>query len=169
MTPGAWSRDFEWTVVRTPVLTCAAILGAIGFGGSVRLAYAPTAAPSLRTATLNRPADLFLPGEMTQIAEGRLPPEERARLAAKLSRLHDWFLDGSRREARAGARLVAWPEQNLLIFAEDEPAFLDRAQRLADEEGIYLAIGLGTVHVGAALPFENKAVLIDPGGRIIAS
>ena len=39
----------------------------------------------------------------------------------KLTRLHDWFLEGSRREARAGARFIVWPEQNLLIFQEDEP------------------------------------------------
>ena len=104
----------------------------------------PTGA-SIRTATLNRPVDLFAPGEMTRIAEGRVSSDERARLADKLTRLHDWFLDGSRREARAGARLIVWPEQNLLIFKEDEPAFLERAQRLAADERIYLAMGLGTV------------------------
>ena len=97
-------------------------------GGSVRLAVAPTDRPSLRMATLNRPVDLFAPGEMTRIAEGRLSSDERTRLADKLTRLHDWFLEGSRREARAGARLIAWPEQNLLIFKEDEPAFIERAQ-----------------------------------------
>ena len=165
----AWSRGFEWSVVRTPVLTCAAVLGAIVLGGSVRLALAPTDRPSIRTATLNRPVDLFIPGEMTRIAEGRVSPDERARLADKLTRLHDWFLEGSRREARAGARLIAWPEQNLLIFKEDEPAFLERAQRLAADERVYLAMGMGTVHPGEALPFENKLVLIDPSGRIVVS
>ena len=165
----AWSRGFEWSVVRTPVLTYAAVLGAIVLGGSVRLALAPTDRPSLRTATLNRPVDLFVPGEMTRIAEGRVSPDERKRLADKLTRLHDWFLEGSRREARAGARLIVWPEQNLLIFKEDEPAFLERAQRLAADERVYLAMGMGTVHLGEALPFENKLVLIDPSGRIMVS
>jgi apolipoprotein N-acyltransferase len=165
----AWNRGFEWSVVRTPVLTCVAVLGVIVFGGSARIALAPTDRPSRRVATLNRPVDLFLPGEMTRIAEGRLSPDERGRLADKLARLHDWFLDGSRREARAGARLIAWPEQSLLIFEDDEPAFIGRAQRLAADEQIYLAIGMGTVYPGAALPFENKLVLIDPTGAIIVS
>lgn len=165
----AWGHGFEWSVVGTPVLTCAAVIGAIVLGGSVRLALAPTDRPSLRTATLNRPVDLFDPGEMTRIAEGRLSSNERARLTIKLTRLHDWFLEGSRREARAGARLIAWPEQNLLIFKEDESAFIERAQRLAADEGVYLAIGLGTVSAGAALPFENKVVLIDPIGTIVVS
>jgi len=139
--------------VRAPVLTWAGVFAAIVIGGSVRLASAPTDGRSLRTATLNRPVDLFVPGEMTRITEGRVLPAERTRLGAKLARLHDWFLDGSRREARAGARLIAFPEGNLLVFKDDEPAFLERARRLAADEGVYLAIGMGTVTLGAALPF----------------
>jgi apolipoprotein N-acyltransferase len=165
----AWSRSFEWSVVRAPLVTSAVVLVAIVLGGSLRLALAPTDRPSLRMAALNRPVDLFGPGEMTRIAEGRVSSDERARLTVKLTRLHDWFLEGSRREARAGARLIAWPEQNLLIFKEDEAAFIARAQRLAADEGVYLAIGLGTVSAGAALPFENKMVLIDPAGAMVVS
>ena len=98
-----------------------------------------------------------------------MPKDERTRIAGKLARLHDWFLNGSRREARAGARLIAWPEQNLLVFAEDEAAFIERARRLAADEHVYLAMGLGTVHLQESLPFENKAVLIDPKGTILVS
>jgi apolipoprotein N-acyltransferase len=165
----AWSHGFDWSVVRTPVVTYAAVLGVVVLGGSVRLALAPTDRASIRVATVNRPVDLFIPGEMTRIAEDSAAPEERERLAGKLARLHDWFLDQSRREARAGARLVAWPEQNLLIYAEDEPAFLARAQRLATEEGFYLAMGMGTVHRGEPHSFENKLIVFDPSGRMIVS
>jgi apolipoprotein N-acyltransferase len=165
----AWSRGFDWSVVRTPVLTYTAVLGAVVLGGAVRLALAPTDRPAMRVATVNRPVDLFIPGEMTRIAEDRTAPAERERLAGKLSQLHDWFLDQSRREARAGARLVAWPEQNLLIYAEDEPAFVARAQRLASEDRFYLAMGMGTVHRGEPHSFENKLIVIDPSGRIIVS
>ena len=132
------------------------VLGAIVLGGSLRLRTAPTDRPSLRMATLNRPADLFAPGEMTRIAEGRLSADERTRMAGKLTRLHDWFLDGSRREARAGARLIAWPEQNLLIFAEDEAAFIERARRLAADERVYLAMGMGTVLPGSPCRLKTK-------------
>ena len=165
----AWSRGFEWSVVRTPVLTYAAVFGVIVMGGSLRLGLAPTDRASIRTATLNRPVDLFIPGEITRIAEGSISSGERQRLAGKLTQLHDWFLEGSRREARAGARLIVWPETSLLIFKEDEPAFLERAQRLAAAEGVYLAMGMGTVQLGVTLPLENKLVLIDPSGRILVS
>jgi apolipoprotein N-acyltransferase len=165
----AWSRSFNWTDIRGPVLTYGIVLVSILFAGWVRLMAAPTDRASIRTATLNRPIDLFAPGEMTRISEGRVSAAERGPFDAKLSRLHDWFLDGSRREARAGARLIVWPEQNLLVFDDDEPAFLERARRLAADEHVYLAMGMGTIHLGDRLPFENKLVLIDPSGQIITS
>src|SRR4029453_7100600 len=114
----AWSRGFEWSTVRTPVLLCAGVLGTMVLAGAIRVALAGTEASSLRIATLNRPVDLFVPGEMTRITEGRVRPEELAQMTDKLRRLHNWFLDGSRREARAGARLIAWPEENLLVFRD---------------------------------------------------
>jgi apolipoprotein N-acyltransferase len=165
----ASSRGFDLGAVRAPVLVYAAVVGAIVAGGCVRLALAPSDRPSIRAATLNRPADLFVPGEMTHITEGSVSASDRPRVAVKLSRLHDWFLDGSRREARAGARLIVWPEQNLLVFADDEAAFLERAKRLATDEHVYLAMGMGTIHLGARLPFENKVVVIDPAGHILVS
>jgi apolipoprotein N-acyltransferase len=165
----AWSRGFEWSVVQTPVLMYAVLFGAIVLGGTVRLALAPTDRASIRAATLNRPVDLFIPGEMTRIAEGRVSADERQLFAGKLTRLHDWFLDGSRREARAGARIIVWPETSLLIFKVDEAAFLTRAQQLASDEHVFLAMGMGTVRPGAILPLENKLVAIDPSGRISMS
>lgn len=165
----AWARHFEWSIIRIPVMTCAAALGCIVLAGSIRVATAPTDGPAMRTVTLNRPLDLFVAGEMTKIASGRVSSAERPYFSDKLGRLHDWFLEGSRREARAGAQLIAWPEQNLLVFAEDEPAFLARAQQLAREERVYLVMGMGTVYVGTPLPFENKSVVIDPAGKILVS
>ena len=165
----AWSRGFNWTEIRGSVLTCGVALLAILLAGCIRLMAAPTDRASIRTATLNRPIDLFGPGEMTKISEGRVSASEREPFNAKLSRLHDWFLEGSRREARAGARLIVWPEQNLLVFDDDEPAFLERARRLAADERVYLAMGMGTIHLGDRLPFENKLVLIDPSGQIVTS
>lgn len=165
----AWTHRFDWDAVRTPVLTYGAVLGAVVLGGAVRLAMAPSERPTMRVAAVNRPVDLFIPGEMTRITDNSVTAEERQRLAGKLAQLQDWFLDQSRREARAGARLVAWPEQNLLIYAEDEPAFIARAERLASEERFYLAMAMGTVHRGEPHSFENKLVLIDPSGHIIVS
>src|SRR5439155_26050694 len=60
-------------------------------------------------------------------------------------------------------------EANLLVFKEDEAAFLERARRLAAGEHIYLAMGMGAVRPGAPRPFENKIVLLDPSGKVAFS
>jgi apolipoprotein N-acyltransferase len=165
----AWSHGFDWNVVRTPVVVYVLVCGVVVVAGGARLAFAPTDRASIRVAAVNRPVDLFIPGEMTRIAEDRMLPDERVRLAEKLARLHEWFLSQSLREARAGARLIAWPETNLLILSQDEPAFLERARRLAKDEGVYLAMGMGTVHPGEPLPLENKLIMIDPSGTTVIS
>jgi hypothetical protein len=89
--------------------------------------------------------------------------------AKAFGRLQDWFLETTRREARSETKIVVCPEVNLLVFKEDEPMFLERAQRLTAEERIYLLIGLGTVCPGAPRPPKNKAVLLNPSGEIEVS
>lgn len=162
-----WSRHADWLSVRVPVIAFSVTFAAVLIGGAMRLALAPTDRPTVRMATVNRPLNIFAPGEVTHLAEGAISDEDRGPMADKLARLHDWFLDESRREARAGARLIAWPEASLIVFAEDEQAFMARAQRLATHEHIYLAMGMNTVHPGEKPPSENKLVLIDPDGRVV--
>jgi apolipoprotein N-acyltransferase len=165
----AWQHGFASSSARGPLLAFTVTFFLAIIVGMIRIATAPTDRPVMRVAALNRPADLFAPGEITRITEARVTPADRPSIDAKLAKLHDWFLNGSRREARAGARLVVWPEQSLLVFSEHEAGFLARAQRVAADERAYLAMGMGTIHLGETRPFENKLVLVDPSGRITVS
>jgi apolipoprotein N-acyltransferase len=165
----ALRNGFASAAARVPLLAFGCVFAAAIVAGTARVGMAPTDRPTLRAATLNRPVDLFIPGQITQITEGRVTPEDRPLFDAKLATLHDWFLDGTRREARGGARLIVWPEQSLLVFSEDEASFLTRARQVAADEHVYLAMGMGTIHLGERLPFENKLVLIDPAGRMVIS
>src|SRR5262249_19094736 len=118
-----WSRRFQWSAVRGPVLACCIALGVVLVAGAFRVILAQAERSSRRAATLNRPVDLFAPGEMTRIEQGKTRPEDQIWVADKMARLQDWFLEDSRREARAGARVIVWPEANLLVLAEDEANF----------------------------------------------
>src|SRR5262245_4137159 len=116
----AWRHGFASTAARAPLLAFGFVFVAAIVAGTVRIGMAPTDRPTLRSATLNRPSDLFVPGEITRITEARVATADRPSIDAKLAKLHDWFLEGSRREAHAGAQLVVWPEQSLLVFKENE-------------------------------------------------
>src|SRR5262249_54824530 len=99
---------------------------------------------------------------------GQVTADEVDTARAKLVKLHEWFLAETRREARAGAKLVAWPEENLVIFADDEPPFVDCARKLARDERIWLVIGMATARLGAPRPHENKLIIVNPQGDIAA-
>ena len=159
-----WERGFAGSSVRPLLLTYAGLLGAITVGGGLRVALSPPPARTIRAATVSFPTDLLTYREMFRVADGRMPVEGAT--AEKLARLHEWFFENTEREARAGARIVAWPEMNFLVLAADEPAALERAQRLAAQERIFIAMGMGTVHIGVPRPFQNKTILVDPSGRI---
>uniref|UniRef100_UPI001952ED8B hypothetical protein n=1 Tax=Klebsiella pneumoniae TaxID=573 RepID=UPI001952ED8B len=82
---------------------------------------------------------------------------ERARPAVR--RLHEALFDASRREARAGARLIVWSEANALVLADEQPAFLAAARALAAGERIHLFLGMAVITPGRSLA-ENKLVVI---------
>ena len=88
------------------------------------------------------------------------------RIEASATRLNDDLFERTRREARAGAKLIAWSETAARVFASAEEAFIERASRLAAEEGVVLFLALGVWHPDAAPPFENKVVAIGADGVV---
>jgi apolipoprotein N-acyltransferase len=132
---GIWDAGFSPDALRTGAMIYGGTLGIALLAGSARLALADTSGPSVRVAAISYPKDeMFIPGEITRIQSAKMRPDESALLRDKVARLQTWFLDSTRREARAGAKVIAWPETNLLVFRENEPAFLDRACGLARDE-----------------------------------
>jgi apolipoprotein N-acyltransferase len=55
----------------------------------------------------------------------------------------------------------------VMVAKEDEPAFMARAQQIAREESIYLAMAMGTVYQDGSSPWENKLIIVDPTGKIV--
>src|SRR5688572_13191518 len=124
-------------------------------------------ARSVRIAAIGWPEGV-LDSDVMMRAMGAhsLPDSALAALRAALYRGHDYFLEASRREARAGARLAVWSEASLVVLQPDEAAFLQRAQQLASDENLYLLMGLATIRPGSPRPLENKAVLVTPAGQL---
>src|SRR5262249_36918587 len=118
----------EWTTMRGPVVACGLVSAVVLIAGALRLS-SPASGPVLRVATLTRPTAVFAPGEITRVTEGRVLVDDPDRLREKVGRMQSWFLERSREAAAAGVRVVAWAEGNLLVFVEDEPAFLERARQ----------------------------------------
>jgi apolipoprotein N-acyltransferase len=83
---------------------------------------------------------------------------------------YESYLDGTLREARAGAQIVTWPELAVVGYREDLDGLLKRASDIARQEGIYLAVGVGLLdpNKNPINVAENRFMIIDPRGKIVA-
>jgi len=81
----AWRQGFASASARAPLMAFGCAFAVAIAAGTLRVGWASTDRPTLRAATLNRPPDLFVPGEMTRITEGRVARADRPSIDAKLA------------------------------------------------------------------------------------
>jgi len=88
----------------------------------------------------------------------------------KIKAYEDSLLALTRKEAKAGAKIIAWSEALTFVIKEDENRLLEKAKILCSENKIHLLITMasflpGKVEMGKKF-IENKAVLITPEGEV---
>ncbi len=163
----AWDSDWRKADLRI-VLCTAAMIGLVIVAGSVRLA-SPPANASVRAAGIVVDNMEVFRNSWGPLSYGRPLTAAAAEKARPLARrLQDDLVRATRREARAGARLVVWSEGNALVFSADEETFVAEGQKVAREERIYLFMAMAVMTPGERLA-ENKLVVIDPAGRVRAN
>src|SRR6266700_2943641 len=142
----AWERGFAWPNVRGGGLLYAAVLALVLRGGGARLALFPPQATPVRVAGLSPSQAAVaafnkqLPPEIgALLASGQATQADRALARSAFTTVDDDLLARSQQEARAGAKIVVWPEVSpagAFILQEDEPALIQRASALAKQAGI---------------------------------
>jgi apolipoprotein N-acyltransferase len=137
--------------------------------GGARLAFAPTNVKAVRMATIGTPA--IYTAEAEELAyhllfDAEISTEEREKVLQIFGEEQDWFLESAQREARAGARILAWNETGAHVLDTDEEAFLERAREVARQEQVYLLMGVATAHPGKFPAGDNKTVLVTPAGEV---
>ena len=83
-----------------------------------------------------------------------------------IARADDALVDRTRSMARAGARIVVWPEGATLVQPEDEDAFVARVVALAREESVALVVAYVIPTSLDPLRYRNEYVLVTPRGRV---
>jgi apolipoprotein N-acyltransferase len=162
-----WTANFDWRIIHTGVLIYAGVFVLVLSGGAVRLTFKRTKAKAKRMAAIGWPKHILRIDELSGSLNPQMSSEERAYYTRKFGQIQDWFLENSRREARSGAEVIVWPENNLMVYAEDYDTFLQRAKNLARQEDIYLLMGIAVILLGETRPFEPQAVLVDPSGEVL--
>ncbi|HLF73248.1 MAG TPA: nitrilase-related carbon-nitrogen hydrolase [Anaerolineales bacterium] len=157
----AWEREFAWPVIKRGTLIYLGVMLLVVAYGQVRLWFAQPPADTVRVAGFTLVEWRAKQPEMNQafatdIEAFRQMMEERYQL----------YFDATVREARAGAKIILWPENSATVAKDDEPALLARAQDVAKQEGIYLALPM-IVQPRDDSPYANKLVVFDPQGQMV--
>ena len=165
----AWDRQFQGAQAVSALIVFGVTLSLILLAGGARLAFSRYS-KTVRMAVIGWPENLVGKNTAWRLFMPKpLEDAEKPALRDDYLLLQDYFLAESRREARAGAKIILWPEINLMVFRSDEEAFMERARQVARQEQVYLLMGIGVHRPDEARPLENKAVLIDPAGAIAFS
>ncbi len=156
----AWESQFAWHEIKRGALVYIIIMLLVLVYGEARLWFAPTPTQTVRVAGFTMVDWRVEQAEMTQAFRTdlnvfRQMMEERYQL----------YFDATIKEARAGARLVSWPENAVTVAPEDEQALIARLGELAKQEDIYLAAPI--IEQTQGEPYANKLLIFDPLGEIV--
>ena len=162
-----WEAGFDWAIVGFGVLIYTGVWAIVMLGGGARLAFARSKGKTIRVAAIGWPTHILRIDELSGSLQPQISTEGREYFKQKFRQIHDWFLENSVREARGGAKVIVWPENNLMVYEEDYKAFMSRAKDVARQEEIYLLMGIASIQLGEPRPFEPQAVLVDSSGEVL--
>ncbi len=163
-----WESGFISETAGAGLVVFSIILAAILIAGRVRKNHIPAGQRSVRVATIGWPEGILDVERIMRAFSPELPAEEQAALRAAYVRIHEHFIAKTADAAHTGAKLVVWPEANIMVYRVDESALLTRLQTLAREQDIYLLAGIAVLDVSTGISFENRAMLFDPDGNTAA-
>jgi apolipoprotein N-acyltransferase len=166
----AWENGFTWSKVRPSLLLYGGLLALVFLGGGARLAFFAPQGATVRVAgvTALHYHELLPSANFGALLDEKTTEAQRQAIRPVLAQVDASLLTLSQQEARAGAKMVVWPESGATVLQEDEAAFLQQAQAVAKSSGIYLDMGLAVVLPSQTPPFgRDESVLIDPSGKIV--
>jgi apolipoprotein N-acyltransferase len=151
----AWERAFDWPAIRRGAALYAGIMLLVTVYGGARLVFSPARAGTVRVASL------------TVFEYDELTIDDRDAFRREMSEIRDRYFEQTIREARAGAKMVLWPEGAGVGFEGDEAALIARGKEVAAQEGIYLAMPLYTIYETRGRLPENVLIVAGPAGDIV--
>ena len=158
------SREVVWGLgVFGAVFTAIFVFGVV----RLNLSHLSVTGPTIRVAGITTATQVELYEQAGGVPAFWSNPESATAKIAVQARW-DAYLAETDREAKAGAQLVLWNEIAGLTSNSDVAAITAKAQDVARQNSIYLAVPLAVVYsADMGKPYENTLLLIDPLGAIM--
>ncbi len=159
----AWARAVHWGRINQGAAVHAGVLAAVLMFGQARMALSPPTATTVRVASVTARPEGSTRNYFAMATDER--NEGLRNNQGPILAIQNTLFARSRREAKAGAKLVFWAEANAVVHSQHEDALIERGKELAREEQVFLLMSLYTIYPGEHAP-ENKTVTIDPQGAV---
>lgn len=168
----AWQRGFRWREIRRGALVWAGVLALVLGAGGVRLVCFVPTTETVRVAGISagRVAERATERALRTAGEELWRPRnlvraDPRRVRAALAPVTDDLVAATDREARAGARIVVWPETQARVLADDRQRLLGRVAGIARKRQVYVNTAFAL-----AIPrppyVRNVAALVTPQGKV---
>jgi apolipoprotein N-acyltransferase len=161
-----WEQGAVWSRVWRGLAIFGGVMLAVSLYGVVRLTYFLPQSGSARLHGIVE-TDYTRYDWETQIYP--LSQTDPQAFRAMMRPVYERYLQSTVREAQAGAQIVVWPEIAVEGFKEDLDSVLAQARDIAQQEGIYLAVGLNVIGPDSGSEGENRLVIIDPRGEVVVN
>jgi len=162
----AWEREFSLPKTWKGASLYLGILTLVLLAGGAYMTFFPADSETVRVAAITRSFDV---DEEVEYCRENFSGEELSNcyLNGINQRTLDEFLQGSQQAANAGAKIIIWQENGLVVRSKDKAAYVDQARELAMQEKVYLVMGTKMVDKDKGPAYdENKIIFITPEGEI---
>ena len=161
-----WEEGVAWQRIRRGVAVFAGVMLVVLMYGVVRLTYV---LPLPGTVRIHGIVETDYTRYTWDTELWPLSETDPEAFRALMTPVYERYLQATLHEAQAGAQIVVWPEVAAEGYTEDLDAVLARAQDIARQEGIYLAIGLNMIGPNSGSEGENRLVILDPRGEVVVN
>lgn len=169
---GIWEQHFAWPRIRRTTLLYGSLLALTLIGGSVRLAFFAPEVQTVRVAGISvatTTRQTLLQQRRNFMTKEQLTHADLSPLRSAFALNNEDLFTRSQREARAGAKIVVWPEAAALTMVEDEAKLVERGEILARQEQIYLEMGFVVLQYKdpSLLTLHDRSMLLDSQGNVV--
>ncbi|MBN6034416.1 nitrilase-related carbon-nitrogen hydrolase [Amycolatopsis sp. 195334CR] len=148
------------------------VLAAVFAAGAARLTFFAPTEKSVRVAAVSpshtadeRSGDALSTMDIEYWRAAEVATAEPGAIRAAFAPVTDDLLEQTRTQARAGAKIVLWPETHARVLERDHRELLDSAAVIARETGAYVNLAYA-MYTGEAPNIRNLSTMITPAGEI---
>ena len=155
-----WENSFEWKKSWPAIALYGGILFVVLAFGGARLTFSHPKAGTVRVASFTS-VSVDIP-ELLELLK-----TDQQSFRDKVEQIHNRFFEQTIREAKAGAKIILWPEGAGIGTEDDESSLMERGKEIAGQLDIYLAVPFFTLYNHTNRPAENKLIIFDPSGKTV--